>query len=279
MPNLNENRWARLFVVLSTILLTCFVLPNFLGASQSPETLPPEIDEISLKQREMRDTIVMVGTNYGSGSGTVISQDVTDEDGVFEYKVVTNAHVTSSRLVTIINDVDFITGKMSISTVDTGCSVISFGHNDNSYMTYIAEVLVENFPYDVAVLSFLAEEELAVANVATDEMLEDIRVFDDVYAVGCQLGMSPMPTVGIVSKILTGDNGDKEWIIYSNTAQIIYGSSGGGLFREYGDHYYLIGIPFRASVAYNGQIVPHLAQAISILTAREFIDQSMVTCQ
>lgn len=273
----NEREgWFTAFVVICLGISLAFV--SHLGASQTSEVLPSEIDEISLKQTDMRDTVVLVSTDYGSGSGTIINKELTDEDGIFKYVVLTNSHVTLTRLATSLIGVNFITGRWKTQAIDNGCSVIAFNHDDNSHREYDTEILVENVPYDISVIAFWSEEELAVANVATDKMLDDIRVFDDVFAVGCQLGMSPTPTVGIISKILTGDNGEKQWIIYSNTAQIIYGSSGGGLFRKYDNHYYLIGVPFRASMTYSGQVITHLAQAISISTARDFIDQSMVTC-
>jgi len=242
------------------------------------EVLPPVVDEITLKQNEMRDTTVLVQTRQGSGSGTIIECLETDTDGMFRYIVLTNAHVTHSRFVTILHAVDSLTGKVRAERVDTGCGVIAFDHEKRDWFQYTTTVVAEDMQYDLALLSFFTEQKLAVARLADNEMLDQVRVFDEVFAIGCQLGRAPSPTTGIVSQIITGNNGEKEWVIYGNTAQITPGSSGGGLFKKYEGHYYMIGIPFRVVIAGNGQIIPHLSHAISIGVAMDFIDQNSVTC-
>jgi len=242
------------------------------------KVLPPVVDEIELKQREMRDTTVFVQTRQGSGSGTIIDRLETDTDGLCEYLVLTNAHVTYSRFITILRGVDSITGKVKSERIDTGCGVIAFNHTERDWFPHNATVIAEDMRYDLALLSFRSKHEFSVAKIADDDMLSQVRVFDEIFAIGCQLGNAPSPTTGIISQIITGNNGEKEWVIYGNTAQITPGSSGGGLFKKYDGHYYMIGIPFRVAIACNGQIVPHLAHAISVGVARDFIDQNAVTC-
>lgn len=240
--------------------------------------LPPIIDEIQLKQNEMRDTIVLVRTRRGSGSGTIIDCLETDTEGIFEYRVLTNAHITRLRLTIYLQGVDSITGKIRTKTVNTGCEIITFDCQNNDWNQYIAKVIAEDIQYDLAILSFLSDQELAIALIADDEMLKQVRVFDEVFAIGCQLSRAPTPTVGIVSQILTGYTGKPELIVYSSTAQITPGSSGGGLFRKFNDHYYLIGIPYRVDVASNKQFVSHLASAISIVTAKGFLNLNLISC-
>jgi len=242
------------------------------------EVLPPVVDEIALKQEEMRNTTILVQTFQGSGSGTIIDCLETDAEGVFEYRVLSNAHVTYSRFITIVRGVDSLTGKVQRETTDTGCGIVVFDHANKDYFQYGATVIDEDVRYDLSLLSFRTDKKLPVARVADKDQLNQVRVFDEIFAIGCQLGRGPSPTTGIVSQIITGNNGEKEWAIYGNTAQITPGSSGGGLFKKYDDHYYLIGIPFRVAVAGNGQFVPHLAHAISIEVARDFIDQNVASC-
>jgi len=236
------------------------------------------IDEIELKQKEMRDTTVLVQTRQGNGSGTIIDRLETDTDGLCKYLVLTNAHVTYSRFVTILRGVDSITGKVKIERINTGCGIVAFDHTEKDWFIHNAIVIVEDTQYDFALLSFYSEHEFAVVRIASDEMVNNVRVFDEIFAMGCQLGRIPSPTIGIISQIIIGNNGEKEWVIYGSTAQITPGSSGGGLFKKYDGHYYMIGIPFRVAIAENGQIIPHLAHAISIGVARDFIDQNAVTC-
>jgi len=235
------------------------------------------VDEIALKQNEMRDTIVLVTTQNGSGSGTIIDQLETEEEGVYEYRVLTNSHVTYSRFKRFLKGVDGITGKLDIQIIDTGCGIIVFDYENQAWATTRAEVIAENNIYDLSLLSFKSKDVLPVARVADDQMLSQVRVFDDVFAIGCQLGRAPTPTSGIISQIMKGTNGRQEWVIYGTTSEITPGSSGGGLFKKYDGHYYLIGIPYKIAVAGNGQMIPHLAHAISIITARNFLDENAVT--
>lgn len=232
------------------------------------------IDEIAIKQKEMRDTVVLVRTIRGSGSGTIIESITTDNEDIFEYRVLTNAHVTHSRFFTYLTGADSITGKIKIETVDTGCEIITFDYKNRGWENHNADVIAENIIYDLAMLSFVSSQKFAVAKIADDDMLKQVRVFDEVFAVGCQFGRAPTPTIGIISQILIGTCGEQQWILYGSTAQITPGSSGGGLFKEYGNHYYLVGIPYRTAVAYNGQFIPHLSYAISIATAIKFIDKN-----
>lgn len=232
----------------------------------------PDTDEISLKQRETLNTGVLVWTHFGMGSGTIIDRLETDQEQVFEYLVLTNAHVIYSRFTKSLRNVNSLTGKSQIDIVDTGCGVITFYYPDTNWDKHKAKVVVEDKIYDLAILSFVSQKELDIAKMADLEMLKQVRVFDEVIAVGCQLGRSPSPTLGIISQIFTREYEDKERVIYMNTAQITPGSSGGGLFKKYDDHYYLIGVPYRISSTNSGGIMPHVAHAISSQTVGEFID-------
>lgn len=234
-------------------------------------------DEIQLKQREMRDTTVLVRTHRGSGSGTIVDCLEIDDSGVFKYRVLTNAHVTRTRFVTTLLSVNSLTGKVEIEEIDIGCEITVFDHQNMDLFQYKTEVIAENIRYDLALLLFQTTQKLATARLASDNMLDRVRVFDEVFTMGCQLGRDPIPTTGIISQILTGNNGEKQWVIYGNTAQVTPGTSGGALFKKYNNHYCMIGIPFMIAVANNGQFVPHLSYAISIDTARDFINQNVIT--
>lgn len=281
----------KLIVNLFCGILCCFCDENISSIKtqeiQHPETtvennmvvVEPIIDEITLKQREMRDTIVLVKTRRGSGSGTIIDRLDIDTKQMFEYRVLTNSHVTHLRFVQYLRGVNSITGKTKIEVVDTGCEVVVFDYQDRNQINHKAQVVAEDTTYDLAILSFVSSKEFVVVKIADQDMLEQVRVFDNVFAIGCQLGQAPSPTVGIISQIFKGTYRDREWTTYGSTAQITPGSSGGGLFKRYDDHYYLIGIPYCLAVTNNGQMIPHLSNAISMKIAIEFIDQNLVTPQ
>ncbi len=265
------------------ILSTTYVVVTAIGneqelkCSQTTKETVSIVDDIALKQTEMRNTVVQIQTHQGSGSGTIIDRIDTDEEGEYEYRVLTNAHVTHSRLTKHILKVDSMTGKIHTGTIDTGCWVITFDYEKRNKTGYMAKVISESAIKDLAMISFVSKEELDISNIPTKKMLKQVRVFDEVFAIGCQLGRNPSPTVGIISQILDRGRRTKEWLIYGTTAQITPGSSGGGLFKKYDNNYYLVGIPFRAMTEKNGQMFPHLAYAVSMTSAFGFIDQNAVT--
>lgn len=279
---------SRLKISLLTIMLCCLGLifsvgvgkdndeSKILEIQQTEAIEEPSVDKITLKQQEMLDTIVYVRTRNGRGSGTII--DCVDMGETFEYRVLTNAHTINSKFITQIQGVNSLTGKPKVRIIDTGCEIVTFDHQNRSWDHYVAKVVAEDITNDLAILSFVSDQELVVAKIADDDMLKQIRIFDEVFAIGCQLGQAPSPTVGIISQISTESKDGQKRIIYGNTAHIISGSSGGGLFREHNGHYYIIGIPYRISVAPNGQWIPHLSCAISISLAKDFINQNLAIC-
>ena len=221
------------------------------------------------KRREMLHTSVYVGTETGDGSGTVIGKTDTGMDGVFRYSVLTNEHVTKGRFV--------YDPESPTKRVDKGCTVWTFDHVNGTYEAWPASVIAENKGVDIALLAFNSSEVLSIAKFATQDMLDKIGVFDEVFAIGCNMKDDfPGPTVGIVSFIHTERMGEVDVVIYANTAQIVPGASGGGLFKEDDGHYYLVGIPFRLNVLDDSHLVPHLAEAISLSAVKNLIHKNAV---
>jgi len=221
------------------------------------------------KRREMLHTSVYVGTETGDGSGTLIGKTDTGMDGVFRYSVLTSEHVTKGRFV---SDPKSPTGR-----IDKGCTVWTFDHVNGTYEAWPASVIAENKEVDIALLAFNSSEVLSIAKFATKDMLDRIGIFDEVFAIGCNLTDDfPGPTIGVISLVKTERRGEVDVIIYSNTAQIVPGASGGGLFKEYDGHYYLVGIPFRLGTITGGHLVPHLAEAISLSAVTSLLHKNAV---
>jgi len=257
------------------ILLCCFI-PIAVGllVFKTPPKEPiqvkktPPIDIVARKYEEMVRPIVSVETMWGIGSGTIIASKKNDDTDFFVYKVMTNAHVVSDRFVARLVGVDSLTGDVDIESIDTGCKISVFGDDNMKICTYQADIIFEDHNRDIAILVFESDINLPKVKLATSEMVDDISIFDGVFLVGCNLGKFPSPTFGMVSFVLSEPG------VYGTTAQISPGCSGGGLFKEYDDHYYLIGIPFRAAVSSYGQFVPHLAQSISLDSVRKIIENN-----
>lgn len=242
-----------------TNFLISIVLLCFIGSTYASDG--------DKKRQEMLYTSVFIETKNMDGSGTIIGQIDTEINSVFRYLVLTNEHVIRGRFIPDL--------KSDKKKVDKGCIVWTFDHTNLSYKPYSALVIVENKEVDIAMLAFNSSEVLAVAKFATQKMLDEIGVFDEVFAIGCNLKDDfPGPTVGIISLIYTEQMGEIDVVIYANTAQIIPGASGGGLFRKYDGHYYLIGIPFRLEVIERDQLVPHLAEAISLSAVKNILHKN-----
>jgi len=269
----------------SRVTPVCLLLMLFAGVFFSISAVPEKqcalhevkkVDQIAVKQHEMLGPVVRIGTRQSTGSGTIYEKVETEVDGTFEYLVLTNHHITVTRMVFSFT-ADFMIGSLIKIPIDTGCSVVVFDHEGQKTKRYTAKVVAEDAYLDLAILSFRSDQPIPVALLATNEMLEDVRVFDDVFAVGCQLGMRPTPTVGIISGVISGVTNKIEWMLYGTTTPITYGSSGGGLFREYDGHYYLIGIPFRVAMTPDYQVMSHLGNAIALTTARKILEENMVS--
>jgi S1-C subfamily serine protease len=259
-------------ILLLKTLVLYLILCSPIDAINTELLLSPDTKEI--KREETIGPIVLVYTQYGTGSGTVIDRLRRNDDGVFEYRVLTNEHVIRPRWITQVDSVDFLTGRTTTKAVDTGCGVLTFSILSDEWSDHVARVVEEDAHRDLSVLSFTSKEMLPVAKMADMAQLDQITIFDEVVSVGCKLGMRPLPTEGIISGIANGACGEIEWVVYANTASIVNGSSGGGLFKEYDGHYYLIGVPYMMSTTKRGQIIPHMAKAISLLMAIDIIESS-----
>lgn len=256
-------------------LVLCLPIDITTNTLETQQEVSP--DTIEVKRLETIGPIVLVLTRCGTGSGTVIDKLLQVDSEVYEYRVLTNEHVVYSRWVTYMDSVDALTGKVRLKTIDAGCNVITFNTDDQGWRDYTARVVVEDSQCDLAVLSFMSKENLPVVKMADQVKLDRVRVFDEVIAVGCKFGGQPLPTSGIISGIIQGSRGNKGWMVYANTAQIVPGSSGGGLFKEYDGHYYLIGVPYSITVTLDGQLILHMAKAISLSAAIDFIESSYIS--
>lgn len=145
--------------------------------------------------------VVMITTNYGQGSGIVLS----------DRWVLTNYHVINGA-------------KEGQVQLNDGVSVPLQG------------MVAGDQEQDLAILQtkepmqrFAQSEGVVIGNSY------DVRKGDRVYAIGSPLGIRNTVSEGLISNI-TFEGGVR---LFQTNAQIDHGSSGGGLFNEYGE---LIGI-------------------------------------
>ncbi len=107
------------------------------------------------------------------------------------------------------------------------------------------------------------------ARLAKRGRIDDVRIFQDIYAVGCPLGNDPIPTPGEVSSTAHRVDGESYWMINAPT---FIGNSGGGIFDA--DSFELIGL-FSKIYNYGSlrpTIVPHMGLATPMDRVYDWLD-------
>jgi len=248
------------------VFFTIFALASIVVVTKYPKVFNQKIsilDTQRLKKKEMLEPVVMIATDNSLGTGVIVKRSFVETTDMFDYEVITSSHVISPRMINVTTNVDVITGKEEKLLVDTGFFVYVFPKHGRPVQTYIAYVNREDQPRDVSIITFSAKEKISVARLATKQVMGSLRIFDQVFSVSCPNGLHPTPTVGIISRLTLSDPDIQQKII-ENTANTLPGSSGGGLFKEYEGHYYLIGIHERVFYLNTNQIVPYLSFSISL---------------
>ncbi len=223
--------------------------------------------------QQMLNPIVRVRLPVGyTGSGIIFGRKdnyIGKKEGEYKYFVLTNNHVIEGRKSRRVVGVDGIRGRTFIEIKDHPVSVTVF---IGEYKTYSAKVVVESSEEDLAVATFESTDFIdAIVAFPSANMIGEMSVFDPVYLVSCQLGYPPMATSGIVSAIATHQEG---YPIYISDVGTAPGSSGGGLFKKYGDDYYIVAI---AQGVENGhQIFPHIGYFIPVATVIEFLESNHI---
>jgi hypothetical protein len=244
------------------------------------------------RHEEMLYTATLIRVSTGSGSGTVIYSaeravqeceeakedgddpvciDVLDDDGVVQMEwhtyLLTNHHVISGAVK--INK-EFDPQKGEKVDVERRLTVDVEWFEYNEYSRHIgtrgkkAEIVAYDKAADIAILR-VKDRERGVAHVAYI-IPEDASIYltDTVYAVGAGLGRPPFMTSGELGFIDEEINGYRYMLA---TAPIIFGNSGGALYRfsDKRGRYELIGVPSRVSAA-GFTIVSHMGWIIPIET-------------
>jgi len=189
--------------------------------------------------------VVRITSGYSGGSGTVIYSKEF-EPGKYSTYILTNHHVISDAIV-IKEEWDSTLAKNIPTERRSIVYVEQFKYRDVSIpvgtMRVEADIKIYNEQEDTALLRLRYDEAIiAVARLPKAGTESDYKVLDETIAVGCSLSFPPLPTIGVVTRM--------DFLIDSlpyhmSSAQIIYGNSGGAMFRADGT---LIGIPSRVAV-------------------------------
>jgi hypothetical protein len=142
---------------------------------------------------------------------------------------------------------------------------------DKTITAESALLLEHDVEADLALLRLETTRKLNCGvRLASRERLERVRIFDQVYAVGCPLGNDPIPTFGEIADTQHAVDGQRYWML---SAPTYIGNSGGGIFDA--RTHELLGI--FSKIYTHGSIrptvVPHMGLATSMLVVYDWFDK------
>jgi len=235
--------------------------------------------ELADKHKSMLYPTVRVRTAKAGGSGTIIySEQKPDGEAGFETYVLTNCHVIADNIK--VDDKWSTLLKRNVKMdILSDCDVELFDFEydswESGYSAYKAEISCYDKDMDLALLRLKSEKEFT--NVATmfpkGEHKQRLRMFMELYAVGCGMGHPPLATQGHLTGFTDIIDNYPYWL---SSAATIYGNSGGAIFLA--DTYEFLGIPSRIAVkltGYSADAITHLSFFIPITSIYQFLEEQI----
>ena len=234
-------QWIKSHINQRVIVLSLlFVVVSLICANVLYQPIPPKQSTL----RHLDDVTVLIETKRGSGTGTLFSR--RDDKGNLVHFVWTAGHVIESSKVGPLEDMS-----------------VSFTNVSVAKMNLVGGAMLEKVSYPVKVIKFssarggddLALLELVEKNVFKEN--ESVTFASPslvapgtlLYHVGCMFGQTGYNSV---SEGMLANNGR---IIYGRifdqtTTTVFPGSSGGGIFNEYGEYVGMVTMMRQANMNY-----------------------------
>jgi S1-C subfamily serine protease len=227
-------------------------------------------DELDTKLEKLLYPCVRVLSGGRGGSGTVLLSK--KENKKFKTFVLTNHHVVEN-LIRVEKKWDNLTHQY-YNEEDNDLATVELFSYINGGMTVTqtpvkAEIIAYNKDEDLALLMLKHPFEVKYTATILPED-KKLKLFQEIFAVGCQQLADPFPTDGIISDLEVII--DKKSYIASS-APIYFGSSGGSVHVKVDNQYYFVGIPSRVSGGH-GQILNHMGYFIRPERIHKFIDEN-----
>jgi hypothetical protein len=256
---------------LTTIAIAIFCCTFTFAGDTSTNTGTIQ-DIINTKLEKVLYPCVRVLNGSGGGSGTVVYSEDREGTGEFQTFVLTNHHVVEN-LIHVTKKWDNLT-RQYVYIEQNDLADIELFQYDNGGLTVTTSTV------KAEIIAYIAEDDIALLKLKHPFRIKfvakilpvgkHLRLFQEIYAVGCPLLVDPTFTQGEVT--------DLEYLIENKeytggTADIIWGNSGGSVmsyFEDLGD-WYFCGIPSRGRGAPNGQFVTYLGYYITANRTREFV--------
>ena len=222
--------------------------------------------------QDVLHTQVRIKTDKAGGSGTIIYSQQGKKG--FSTYALTCCHVIEDA-IKVKTEYDPKIGKNKKKEYRQMVTVEFFdyenvphGHRPISN-SVDGDVLAYDKTHDMALIKLRTIKQAPrVAKLYLLDEVENIKIGDDCYAVGCALLHDPILTKGMITHM--GDEIDyKDY--WMSSAQIIFGNSGGAVFYPINDEFYFVGIPSRVDVIGWGSAVTHLGYFSPITRVYQFL--------
>ena len=238
--------------------------------------------EIIQKHEQMFYPTVRVRTKKAGGSGTVVYSEKYKNE-VYTY-VITNHHVIADSVHLEKKWDPVLKRKVDKEILDT-VFVEFFRYNNYSHTVGSFAVEADIVAYseveggqDWALLRVRDKENKAdwVANMFPLDDIDNVHIFDEVYAVGASLGHPPVASDGHISYM---DDEIEHYKYWMSSAPTIFGNSGGAVYRwSVGrKQYEYIGIPSRISIqpmGFSADAITHMGYFIPIDRVYNLLDDN-----
>ncbi|MBL4846717.1 MAG: trypsin-like peptidase domain-containing protein [Planctomycetes bacterium] len=209
--------------------------------------------DVQLRYRELMSPTVRVQSKSEVGSGTILLSKPVGRGRARSY-VLTAYH--------IVEEAEDEDGGTPLE--------VDFYAKGKLIRTELAKLVARQIDLDLALLEVRGYHVYTTkARIPTRGGLARTPVFSKVYAIGCPLGYSPLPTSGELTSKEKELDGSHYWMINAPT---IFGNSGGGIYEAKSRT--MIGVLSRIS-AYKNMIdvaVPHMGLVTPLNQVYDWLD-------
>jgi S1-C subfamily serine protease len=239
-----------------------------------------EVPDIKKMHEEMLYTSVRIRADQAGGSGTILfSKPESAKKKFSKTFVLTNHHVVED-LICVSEEWDPKLGRKIKKENRSIAQVELFKYNDLSrnvgQTSLDADIVAYDAQLDLALLQVRDTTKAEhVALIIPEGSTEDIHIYDEIIAIGAQLGVPPISTSGNVVYMDADINNAR---YNMGTYNSIYGSSGGSVFRYSYERaqYEFVGVPARVTVRpmmFDVETITHMSYFIPIESVMGFLDE------
>lgn len=239
------------------------------------------IEDLKKIHEEILWPTVRIRAEKAWGSGTLVYSK-PDAKGKFHSYIITCHHVVADN-ITLKTKFDQTVGFDIKKLVRTPVEVQFFYYENLSICkgsagSCKADIIAFDEDADIAILELQRTAEVKpVAKLFPKGSEDEVHVCDNVWACGAAMAHEPIVTQGIINFLNEEmEEGIEYWM---SSAQIIFGNSGGAMFRysQERKQFEFIGIPARIAVNISGfnaaDAITHMGYFVPITRVYKLIDK------